>query len=136
MKFTAVGDVIIGRRIQEDYLGYEELAPIITFDDFLKPDMRVAQVLECEPMPKSKKLLKFKLDLGFETRQVLSGIAKYYKPEDMIGKKVIMVANLAPRMMCGEESNGMILASGGHGEDAVVRVLFAADDAVVGDRVG
>ncbi len=115
---------------------YEPLADTITFDDFIKPDMRVARVLECEVMPKSKKLLKFKLDLGFETRQVLSGIAKYYKPEDMIGKKVIMVANLAPRMMCGEESNGMILASGGHGEDAVVRVLFAADDAVVGDRVG
>ncbi len=115
---------------------YEPLAETITFDDFIKPDMRVAKVLECEPMPKSKKLLKFKLDLGFETRQVLSGIAKYYKPEDLIGKKVIMVANLAPRMMCGEESNGMILASGGHGEDAVVRVLFAADDAVVGDRVG
>ncbi len=115
---------------------YEPLADIITFDDFIKPDMRVAKVLECEVMPKSKKLLKFKLDLGFETRQVLSGIAKYYKPEDMIGKKVIMVANLAPRTMCGEESNGMILASGGHGEDAVVRVLFAADDAVIGDRVG
>lgn len=115
---------------------YEPLAETIAFDDFIKPDMRVAQVLECEPMPKSKKLLKFKLDLGFETRQVLSGIAKYYKPEELIGKKVIMVANLAPRMMCGEESNGMILASGGHGEDAVVRVLFAADDAPVGDRVG
>ena len=115
---------------------YEPLCPEIEFDDFIKPDMRVAKVLECEPMPKSKKLLKLQLDLGFEKRQVLSGIAKYYKPEDLIGKKVIIVANLKPRMMCGEESKGMVLASGGHEPDAVVRVLFAAEDAVVGDRVG
>ena len=119
---------------------YEPVAETITIDDFCKADMRVAKVLECEPVPKSKKLLKFKLDLGFETRQVFSGIAKFYTPEQMIGKKVIMVANLAPRMMkingAEEESNGMILASGGHEPDAVVRVLFAADDALVGDRVG
>lgn len=119
---------------------YEPVAETITIDDFCKADMRVAKVLECEPVPKSKKLLKFKLDLGFETRQVFSGIAKFYTPEQMIGKKVIMVANLAPRMMkingAEEESNGMILASGGHEPDAVVRVLFAADDARVGDRVG
>ncbi len=114
---------------------YEPLAPIITFDDFLKPDLRIAKVLECETMPKSKKLLKFKLDLGFETRQVLSGIAKYYKPEDLIGKKIVMVANLAPRVMCGEESNGMIIASGGHGENSDVKVVFAHEDAVVGDRL-
>ncbi len=114
---------------------YEPLAPTITFDDFLKPDLRIAKVLECEPMPKSKKLLKFKLDLGFETRQVLSGIAKYYKPEDLIGKKLVMVANLAPREMCGEMSCGMIIASGGHGPDADVKVVFAHDDAVVGDRL-
>ncbi len=115
---------------------YEPLCPEIEFDDFIKPDMRVAKVLECEPMQKSKKLLRLQLDLGFEKRQVLSGIAKYYKPEDLIGRKVIMVANLKPRVMCGEVSNGMILASGGHEPDAVVRVLFAAEDAVVGDRVG
>ncbi len=114
---------------------YEPLAPTITFDDFLKPDLRIAKVLECEPMPKSKKLLKFKLDLGFETRQVLSGIAKYYKPEELIGKKLVMVANLAPREMCGEMSCGMIIASGGHGEGADVKVVFAHDDAVVGDRL-
>jgi methionyl-tRNA synthetase len=118
---------------------YEPIADTIAFDDFVKVDMRVAKVLECEAVPKSKKLLRFKLDIGTETRQVFSGIAKYYTPEQMIGKKVIMVANLAPRMMkingVEEESNGMIVASGGHEPDAVVRVLFAADDAVVGDRV-
>ena len=118
---------------------YEPVADTVVFDDFVKVDMRVAKVLECEAVPKSKKLLKFKLDLGFETRQVFSGIAKYYSPEELIGKKVIMVANLAPRMMKingnEEESNGMIVASGGHEPDAVVRLLFAADDANVGDRV-
>jgi len=111
---------------------YEALAPTITFDEFLKPDLRVAKVIACEPVPKSKKLLKLQLDLGFEKRQVLSGIAKFYKPEELIGKKVIMVANLAPRMLGGEESNGMVLATG----ETDVKVLFAADDAQIGDRVG
>ena len=112
---------------------YEPLAPVIEFDDFLKPDLRIAKVLECEAVPKSKKLLKLQLDLGFEKRQVLSGIAKFYKPEDLIGKKLVMVANLKPRMMGGEESNGMVLASGDHDD---VKVLFAHEDAVIGDRVG
>ncbi len=111
---------------------YEPLAPQICFDDFLKPDLRVAKVLECEKVPKSKKLLKLQLDLGFEKRQVLSGIAKYYSPEELVGKKVVMVANLAPRMLGGEESNGMVLASG----EEDVKVLFASDDAVIGDRIG
>ncbi len=115
----------------EEVNEYEPLAPTIEFEDFLKPDLRIAKVLECEPMPKSKKLLKFKLDLGFETRQVLSGIAKYYKPEELIGKKIVMVANLQPRVMCGEESNGMIIASG-HDD---VKVVFAHEDAKVGDRL-
>ena len=115
----------------EEVNEYEPLAPTIEFEDFLKPDLRIAKVLECEPMPKSKKLLKFKLDLGFETRQVLSGIAKYYKPEELIGKKIVMVANLQPRIMCGEESNGMIIASG-HDD---VKVVFAHEDAKVGDRL-
>ena len=119
--------------VKEEIKGYEPLAETIEFDDFLKPDLRIAKVLECEPMPKSKKLLKFKLDLGFETRQVLSGIAKYYTPEQLIGKKLVMCANLKPRMMCGEESNGMILASG---SDDNVKVLFADDNADLGSRVG
>ena len=79
----------------------------------------------------SEKLLKLEVDLGYEKRRVVSGIAKFYKPEDLIGKKVIMVANLAPRVMNGEESNGMVLATG----ESDVKVLFAADDAEIGDRV-
>ena len=110
---------------------YEPLAPTIAFDDFLKPDLRVAKVLECEVVPKSKKLLKLQLDLGFEKRQVLSGISKFYKPEDLIGKKIILVANLTPATLCGVESNGMLLASG---EDEV-RVVFLAEDTPLGERV-
>ena len=93
----------------------------IKFDDFMNVDLRVAKVLSCEPVPKSKKLLKMQVDLGSETRQVVSGIAQWYKPEDMIGKSVIFVANLAPAKLCGVESQGMILAAD-DGDDA--KVLF------------
>ena len=85
--------------------------PKISIDDFYKSEMRVAKVLECENVPKSSKLLKFKLDLGTETRTVLSGIAKFYKPEDLIGKSVIVVTNLKPAKIMGIESNGMILSA-------------------------
>ena len=97
--------------------------PQIAIDDFAKVQLRVAKVLECENVPKSKKLLKFKLDLGDQTRQVLSGIAKWYKPEDLIGHNVIVVSNLKPAKLMGLESFGMIL-SAECGEDDV-RVIFA-----------
>ena len=74
---------------------------LINFEDFGKVELRTAQVVECEPIPKAKKLLKLQLDLGYEKRQVVSGIAKFYKPEDLIGKKVVMVANLKPAKLCG-----------------------------------
>ena len=82
----------------------------ITIDDFMKVDLRVATVLACEPVAKAKKLLKLKFDLGYEQRQVVSGIAEHYKPEELIGKKVIVVANLKPVTLRGELSQGMILA--------------------------
>lgn len=97
------------------------VSPEIAFDDFMKVDLRVAKVLTCEPVPKSKKLLKMEVDIGCEKRQVVSGIAKWYKPEDMIGKSVVFVANLAPAKLCGVESQGMILAAD-DGDDA--KVLF------------
>lgn len=87
------------------------LKPEITIDDFEKVDLRVAKVLECEPVKGAKKLLKFKLDLNGEVRQVVSGIAKFYKPEELIGKSVILVANLKPVTLRGELSQGMILAA-------------------------
>lgn len=88
-----------------------ESKPTIQIDDFMKVELRVAQVLEAEKIPKADKLLKLQLDLGYETRQVVSGIAKFYQPDELVGKKVICVTNLAPVKLRGVESNGMILAA-------------------------
>ena len=104
---------------------------LIGFDTFMGVELRTAQVVSCEKVPKAKKLLCMQLDLGYEKRQVVSGIAAFYKPEDMVGKKVIVVANLAPAKLCGIESQGMILASG----EEQVRVVFLADDTPLGERV-
>jgi methionyl-tRNA synthetase len=90
---------------------YEPLKANIEFADFGRLDLRVAQVLEAAKVPKSKKLLKLLVDLGFEKRTVVSGIALSYEPEKLIGKKVILVANLAPATLMGIESQGMILAA-------------------------
>ena len=84
--------------------------PEITIDDFMKVDLRVATVTACEPVPKANKLLKLQVDLGYEQRQVVSGIAEHYKPEELVGQKVIVVANLKPVKLRGELSQGMILA--------------------------
>ena len=91
-----------------------EIQPIkeeITIEDFEKLDLRVVKVLACEPIKGAKKLLKLKVDLGGEERQVVSGIAKYYKPEELVGKYVVLVANLKPVKLRGELSQGMILAA-------------------------
>ncbi|MDE7121172.1 MAG: methionine--tRNA ligase [Oscillospiraceae bacterium] len=89
----------------------EPLAEQIQIEDFAKIDLRVAKVLQAEKVKKSKKLLKLQLDDGMGGRQVVSGIAEYYKPEDLIGKKIILIANLKPVKLCGVESCGMICAS-------------------------
>ncbi|MCR5617797.1 MAG: methionine--tRNA ligase [Clostridiales bacterium] len=104
----------------------EPLKDPCVFDDFLKLDIRAGKVLECENVPKSDKLLKFKLDDGFGERQILSGIAKYYKPEDLIGKTVAMIVNFPPRKMMGYESNGMILSA--RAEDGGYRVVELNED--------
>ncbi|MCR5008873.1 MAG: methionine--tRNA ligase [Oribacterium sp.] len=83
----------------------------ITYDDFAKIEFRVGKILHAEEVKKSKKLLKFRVQVGSETRTILSGIKKAYKPEDLVGKRVMIVANLAPRMIAGEESQGMIIAA-------------------------
>lgn len=88
----------------------KEEFPEITIDDFMKVDLRVATVTACDKVPKADKLLKLQLDLGYEKRQVVSGIAQYYKSEELIGRKVIVVANLKPVKLRGELSQGMILA--------------------------
>ncbi|MFZ0745774.1 MAG: methionine--tRNA ligase [Terracidiphilus sp.] len=83
----------------------------INIDDFAKVDLRVAQILVAERIPKADKLLRLEVDLGYEKRQILAGIAQYYEPEQLIGRKIVIVANLAPRKMRGLESNGMLLAA-------------------------
>ncbi|MBB6673410.1 methionine--tRNA ligase [Cohnella nanjingensis] len=88
----------------------------INIDDFAKVELRVAQVVACEPIPKADKLLKLQLDLGFEVRQVVSGIALHYKPEELVGRKVICVVNLKPVKLRGEWSHGMILAASQDGQ--------------------
>ncbi|MGM9652148.1 MAG: methionine--tRNA ligase [Eubacteriales bacterium] len=103
----------------------------IGIDDFMNVELRTAQVISCEKVPKAKKLLKLQLDLGYEQRQVVSGIAKFYEPQQLVGKKLIVVANLKPATLCGIESCGMILASG----EEQVRVVFLADDTPLGERV-
>jgi methionyl-tRNA synthetase len=83
----------------------------ISFDDFMKMDLRIGKILEAEPIPKSEKLLKLKVDTGIDQRTIVSGIAKYFKPEEIIGKQVTVLANLASRKIMGVESKGMILLS-------------------------
>ncbi len=90
-------------------LPYPPLGAPIQYDDFAKLDLRVGLVLAAEPVPKSKKLLRCDVDLGFEQRQVLAGVAEHLRPEDLVGKKLVVVANLAPRKMLGLESQGMLL---------------------------
>ena len=97
----------------------EPVAESVKIDDFAKLDIRVGKVLECQKVPKSDKLLQFKIDDGLGGRTIVSGIAKYYKPEDLVGKEVCFIANLEPRKLKGVESQGMILSA----EDAGGRLV-------------
>jgi methionine--tRNA ligase beta chain len=92
----------------------------IKFDDFQKIDLRVGKVLEAEKVEKSEKLLKLIVDLGNEKRQLVAGIAKFYKPEDLIGKEIVVVANLEPKNLMGIESQGMLLAADVEGEPVIL----------------
>ena len=103
----------------------------IQYDDFAKMDIRTGKILTAEKMEKSKKLLKLSVDLGFETRTILSGIAEHFSPEQMLGKRVVVVANLAPRKLAGLMSQGMILATDVEGG---LRLLGASDDVAPGTR--
>ncbi len=97
------------------------MADTIEYGDFAKIDLRVGKVLEAEPVPNSRKLVKLIVDIGGEKRQILAGLAKWYKPEDFVGKYVIVVANLKPKRMAGLVSQGMVLAAPcGDGEKPVL----------------
>ncbi len=110
-----------------------EILPQITIDDFAKTDLRAAKILECEPVKKSDKLLRLIVDIGLEKRQIVSGIAKWYSPEQLVGKTVVLVSNLKPAVIRGVESNGMLLACD-NGEDDV-HVVFLPDGTVPGSKL-
>ena len=112
---------------------YEAIKPEITFEQFSALDLRVGQVLEAEKIAKTKKLMKLLVDMGFEKRTIVSGVAEFFTPEDLIGKKVTVVANLGKRMLKGIESNGMILFA--ENPDGTLKFLDAADEAVNGSKV-
>lgn len=115
------------KKLREEIEGIAQIG----IDDFCKVDLRVAEIKACEPIKKAKKLLKLTIFDGVKERTVASGIAKYYKPEELVGKKIILVSNLAPAKLCGVESCGMILAAT-CGED--VKVIFV-DDMPAGAKI-
>lgn len=104
----------------------------IVFDDFAKIDLKVGTIVTAEKVEKADKLLKLSIDLGFETRTIVSGIALHFKPEDIVGKQVVVVANLAPRKMRGIESNGMILMA----EDQQGKLHFVSPESVINAGAG
>ena len=89
----------------------EELKPDVSFDDFLKLDLRVAKIIEATPVEKTDKLMCLKVDLGTEQRQIVAGIKQHFSPETLVGKSIVIVANLAPRELRGLKSHGMVLAA-------------------------
>jgi len=113
----------------------------IQFDDFAKLDLRVATILHAEPHPNADRLLKLRIDLGTEQRQICAGIRAYYDPATLAGRQIIVLANLAPRKIRGEESNGMLLAASATDPadaEAVTDVVLLSLDRPVpaGSRVG
>lgn len=109
--------------------------PTIPFDDFTKLDLRVARVVDCQAVPGSDKLLQFTLSLGDQTRTVVSGISVFYNPEQLIGRKLVLLCNLAPRKIRGVLSEGMLLSSEDP-QDGTLRLLSADDDAAEGAEIG
>ena len=111
----------------------EPQAAPVDFDTFLKLDIRVGKVLECQAVPKADKLLRFLIDDGMGTRTIVSGIAKYYKPEDLVGKQVCFIANFPPRKLKGVESQGMILSA--ENPDGTLTVISPADTLTPGSKI-
>ena len=115
-------------KVEADHL---DLKPVIDYEDFAKIDLRVAKILEAEAVPKSSKLLKLKIDIG-EERTIVAGIGKDYNPADLVGKKVVIVANLKPAKLMGVESHGMILATD---TDQALTILSFDRDAKTGAKI-
>ena len=119
----------------EPEVNYPEVEPKaeISIDDFAKVQLRVGEVLKCEPVPKAKKLLCSQIRVGSEVRQIVSGIAMHYKPEEMVGKKVAVITNLKPVKICGVLSEGMILAASDN--DGNLSVLTVDKDILPGSEI-
>jgi methionyl-tRNA synthetase len=112
----------------------KESLPIIDYEDFAKLDIRVGKVLLAEPVKKSKKLIRVEVDIGEEKpRQLVAGLSSYYTPEELVGKYVIVLANLKPAKLCGVESNGMMLAADDGGE--IVSALMPDKEIKPGSRI-
>jgi len=123
-------------KTKEENIELPAISPMkeaITFDDFTRMDLRAGTILEAEKVPKTKKLLKMQVDLGFETRTIVSGIAEFYKPEELPGKKVSVLANLTPRKIKGIESQGMILLS--ENPDGTLLFIEPSAEAVNGSAI-
>ena len=114
-------------------------SPTITIDDFVKVDLRVAQIVVAERIPKADKLLRLEVDLGPgftpSRRQILSGIAEWYTPEELLGKRIAVIANLAPRKMRGLESHGMLLAASGEDHSSKPILATFSDEIALGSRI-
>ncbi len=112
-----------------------DASPQITIDDFAKVELRVAQVVLAERIPKADKLLRLEVDLGYERRQILSGIAEWYTPEDLLGRRIVVITNLAPRKMRGLESHGMLLAASSEGGKPALATFLDSDTLPLGSRL-
>jgi methionine--tRNA ligase beta chain len=110
------------------------MAEEITFDEFQKIDLRIGKIIEASAVPESKKLIKILVDFGSEKRQAVAGLLKYYKPEELVGKKCVFLLNLQRRMLAGLESQCMVLAA--EDEAGNVTVLQPEKDLVEGSKIG
>ncbi len=116
-------------------LSHSDASPQITIDDFAKVELRVAKVLVAERIPKADKLLRLEVDLGYEQRQILSGIAEWYTPEELIGRRIVVITNLAPRKMRGLESHGMLLAASTEGGKPHLATFADSEALPLGSRL-
>jgi methionyl-tRNA synthetase len=127
LEATKLSQLTVSSTEEETASALKPIKDVITYDDFAKLDVRVGTILTAEKVEKADKLLKLTIDIGLEVRTVVSGIALHFKPEDIIGQQVTLLANLAPRKLKGIESNGMILMA----EDKDGKLIFVQPSALV-----
>ena len=130
---TQVNKLLATKKAMESQKNVTPQKEVMTYDDFMKMDLRVGEILSAEPVPKSNKLLKFTVDTGIDKRTIVSGIAKHFTPEEMVGKKVTVLANLAPRQIMGVESQGMLLFA--ENQDGNLKAVNPASDAENGATI-